>query len=260
MTDKMRDFIKGLLPGLVGAPLPYTGTEPVSATVPMCSYNGIIMPPLPADWNRATHPYAVICRVNDRSHQLFVSAEIPYVTDSGSLHFAAPGSCNNIKKLYRWSDIGYQSSDYNGFAADTVVWSNFDFYYNGTLLCAASDPVPTSLPYVITMLFNGEAITADNGNGINVSVNLTSDNAGSFSSGNAYRVTIDGVSSVVDVGGSVGSYYLGNPYLYKSSNYEDNGGFWCLRATYSFITKKDSYILYTRTPGTYLLKIESVRE
>jgi hypothetical protein len=26
MTDKMRDFVKGLLPGLVGAPLPYTGT------------------------------------------------------------------------------------------------------------------------------------------------------------------------------------------------------------------------------------------
>ena len=26
MTDKMRDFVKGLIPGLVGAPLPYTGT------------------------------------------------------------------------------------------------------------------------------------------------------------------------------------------------------------------------------------------
>jgi hypothetical protein len=227
----------------------------------MCSYNGIIMPPLPGEWNRNTHPYAVICAISENSHMFFVSSEMPYVTDSGYLHFTLPGQCDNMAKQYLWNEIRYYSSDYTGFTHDSVVWSNFDFYnVDGSLLCSASDPVPTTLPYVIETKFEGEATTADNGNGIYVSANLTSDNAGSFSSGNAYRVTIDGVSSVVDVGGSVGSYYLGNPYLYKSSNYEDNGGFWCLRATYSFITKKDSYILYTRTPGTYLLKIESVRE
>ena len=55
MTDKMRDFVKGLALGLTGAPLPYTGTaEPVAYL-----YNGYRLPPLP-NRDKAQYPYATI--------------------------------------------------------------------------------------------------------------------------------------------------------------------------------------------------------
>lgn len=222
------------------------------------------LPPLP-ELDRETYPYAVICTFNSSMHTLFVSSGLPYalVDEDGVewLHFPGPyGDCQNSPKAYQWADLGYTDDDYTGYSPSDVVWCNFDLCYeDGTLVCAASEPVRSSWEYVIAILFDGDAVTTDDGNGIYASDKLTSDNAASFSTGNAYRINIDGVTTVEDIGGSFGSYYLGNPYLYSPDNYEDNGRSWCVRQAYSYSGKYYYYILYTRTGGTHKLKLESVR-
>ena len=221
-------------------------------------YNGVKLPPLP-EYDATAYPYAIICPINSTSYQLFVFSEKPFADDDAGLNISARwGSCDTLLKEYVWSDLAYSESDYSG--AWSPIWSNFDFCHeDGTIICAESEPVKSEWDYVIATLYDGDATTADNGSGIYVSDNLTSENAASIKKSNAYRVTIDGITTILDVGGSSGNYYLGNPHLCYDSE-EDNGGSWFLRAGYVYSTKSYYYLLYTREPGTYKVKLESVRD
>jgi hypothetical protein len=137
MTGKMRDFVKGLIPGLVVAPLPYTGSEPVAYL-----YNGIPLPALP-EWDKEAYPYAVIVQNNSSGNYLFVADDEVFTAGiDGAVGRLFPGAC------YRYGDGAWQPYS-SGASNAKGVWSNRDIYYSdgveevgGTLYMEASDPVP----------------------------------------------------------------------------------------------------------------------
>lgn len=74
--------------------------------------------------------------------------------------------------------------------------------------------------------------------------------------GATYKITIDGV---VHIGQptklSNAMIYIGNPYLVDNETHEDTGEDFCVR-TWATTGGIGLDWLYTRTPGTYKLKIE----
>jgi len=218
-----------------------------------------------------THPYALLWPVNsDGWYRLLISSELPYAvtTDNGNyLHFAGQyGFCDNSPKPYKWTDIDCYAGPHTGYAPGAVVWSNFDLYYeDGTLVCAASEPVPTtSWDYVIATKFDGEVTTVanDDGTACVSDYQLYADGASLYSSC-AYRITVDRATTVEDIQGSYSlGHYLGNPYLADSANFEDNGGAWCIKESTKYVSGSgflSVFYFYTKEPGTYQLKLESVR-
>ena len=269
MNEIMRRFVKGLIMernsvvGSIPMAVMLAGKHTQEEQTPIAYlYNGVRLPKLPESELR----YAVIWDVGLDYYRLMLSSELPYAvtTDNGSyLHF--PGAhdyYDNKPKPYKWTYVGNVDAGHTGYAPGSVVWSNFDLCYeDGTLVCTASEPVPTPLDYVIATLFDGEVTTTENDNGtVCMSENLTfADDAGLYTNC-AYRIAVDGNVSVEDVvtEGLLKPTYLGNAYLADPENYADNGGTWCLK--YHMPLFKYERYLYTRTPGIYRLKLESVRE
>lgn len=84
MTDKMKSFVKGILLGMVGKPLPQ-GKEPIgyfyghiakegetaTRTIDGVGYVGEVLPKLP-EWDKEAYPYACIGYLNTSVSSLFV--------------------------------------------------------------------------------------------------------------------------------------------------------------------------------------------
>lgn len=108
--------------------------------------------------------------------------------------------------------------------------------------------------------FDGEVTTATLTNG-NVAVHMyNSGMKGGVSSGKTYRLTVDGavyIMTSTDTLIPYSSYWLGNPHLFDAEA-EDNGYDFALRG--HFDTNSLLTYFYTRTPGTYSLKIEILVE
>ena len=164
MTDKMRDFVKGLALGLTGAPLPYTGTaEPVAYL-----YNGYRLPPLP-NRDKAQYPYATIdstatmtkitvtltLRKSWRQDIQMSAGDLPtdaiwrqpgdilyQLTKSG--YYPTFGSITATD----WGE-GVEVTESKWIRATSVRWSNTDIVSQGSishdageLILAASEPEP----------------------------------------------------------------------------------------------------------------------
>ena len=167
MKDKMKSFVKGILLGIVGKPLPISqGKEPVAYL-----YNGVRLPKLPK-WDKAQFPYAVIAYdIENAKYDLYCDAvPMSHITYSTSATEEVDFTGKKVEGYYmwqtlystladgKWSEPAY--GDYGGFqinylgtALANVVWANHDIptylYVKGTgrtptgkLCIAASEPVP----------------------------------------------------------------------------------------------------------------------
>lgn len=104
-------------------------------------------------------------------------------------------------------------------------------------------------------IFDGEATTVLGGVSSTAYSGVKIDNTDSrfgIYAGRTYRITFAGSVYVgIPVEYSTGIVGLGNAHLWHSEEYEDSGEDFCVR-TWADI----NIFFYTRTPGTYTLKIE----
>ena len=142
MTDKMRDFVKGLLPSLTGAPLPYAGkAEPVAYL-----YNGVRLPPLP-EWDKEAYPYAVLQGMNTSYRFNVSSLPIYTVVNDGHEYVTVSPDAEGDNWEFNKGYEAWKRSIFGGgvvpIVAIPVFWANYDVQYeDGTLYLAASEPVP----------------------------------------------------------------------------------------------------------------------
>lgn len=161
MTDKMRSYVKGLLLGLCGKPLPITQKEPVAYL-----YNGVRLPDINTVWDKEKYPYAFIrVSTETKTARLHITSSIikirlydgyPDVLDRAIA--AADGSQRQFD--YRPEEYGenwieteisdIRSENYS--VGDTVFvysdatplrWVNCDVMTeDGIVLLKASEPIP----------------------------------------------------------------------------------------------------------------------
>lgn len=137
MTDKMKSFVKGILLGLCGYPLPQGEKEPVAYM-----YNGVRFPAVPVVDGR---PFEAILVNEYWTDYVAVSLEPTrnpanggrLITQEGSLYVQYRLEDGEWKK--RHSSIIPSKTDLGG---DTI-WCNFDLYnMDGSLYLPKSDPIP----------------------------------------------------------------------------------------------------------------------
>jgi hypothetical protein len=143
MTDKMKSFVKGILLGLFGHPLPQ-GKEPVAYL-----YNGVRLPKLP-EWDETAYPYAVICYMT--AYEAIYDYPIYLAKVSNTEFWSYDGEIGVQGDLYcvtdengawgEWQEGGAHTSD--------LLWANHDVHYAGapeeemgrTLFLEETNPVP----------------------------------------------------------------------------------------------------------------------
>lgn len=159
MTDKMKSFVKGLLLGMVGRPLPLPlvaesaslylyGTQSDSGTIGLRSgesvtlYDGAVLPALP-EWDRETYPYALI---KDGTYLYAFSSYSYNYSDGPFITANAPKKVWELENA-EWVELtNYVNTSVAGNAYfSNLVWSNLDILNeDGTVYLAASDPVPVT--------------------------------------------------------------------------------------------------------------------
>ena len=143
----IRSFKTGLALGLMGAPLPYTGKEPVAY-----KYNGVRLPKLP-EWYtelyKKTYPYVVIYDSTKYGpgYYLYLCSMKPIPTSSTVYFRIADADHPHLLSICEspFSEWGEAELKSNGVTVSqsNLVWVNTDFVNeDGSVYFAASDPVP----------------------------------------------------------------------------------------------------------------------
>ena len=141
MTDRMKSFVKGILLGEVGTPLP-RGKEPVAYL-----YNGVRLPPLP-DYDKSKYPFARIAKANAGGRIGFRASTTEYYAYQGNYGICIATQAVDILCFYyestgQWSDLHENINMYEVLLHnDNWVWTNHDIKKDGVVLFKASDPVP----------------------------------------------------------------------------------------------------------------------
>jgi hypothetical protein len=170
MTEKMKSFVKGILLGLCGHPLPQGEPTPPQGEPVAYLYNGVRLPKLP-EWDKTAYPYAVIYTYHGESEKQnpvyrLVLSDTPFsivyrtIAFTGATYDALKwvGNYTAKWKIATWDywDVDGYGADGSIFAVDdetdAVVWANTDICYAndysgdetiaGTVYLAASEPVP----------------------------------------------------------------------------------------------------------------------
>ena len=148
MTGKMRDYVKGLILGLSGKPLPMSQKEPVAYL-----YNGVRLPKLPERDEKA-FPYALITYNSSAGgfYSLYCFSVEPAVASEGNFTLVPYDANNNGQYINTVFGEGKANSFKDpldfvtlmGSVTEGTTWTNFDLRYKGTdkVYSAASDPVP----------------------------------------------------------------------------------------------------------------------
>jgi hypothetical protein len=132
MTEKMKSFVKGILLGLCGHPLPQ-GKEPVAYL-----YNGVRLPKLP----ESELPYAVITVGEDTAVLMFRS-EPPTLVPT--FNFLSPTFVNKDEPTFSYQLAGGSEwVEHDGYIANQYAdWTNTDIFKDdGSVYLTASEPVP----------------------------------------------------------------------------------------------------------------------
>ena len=170
MNEKMREFVKGMLPGLPGKPHPMANKEPVAYL-----YNGVRLPKLP-EWDREMYPYAMIRYYNDKDAYFLHTVKYrPYYTLAYREPRISYGDSNAHYKLIEdtWELI---EKDEQRSSIDPVltpiVWANFDiiddsgaiYQKTGTTndphVRTAADHMHPCLDKSVKYLYNGVELPA----------------------------------------------------------------------------------------------------
>lgn len=124
--------------------------------LPKWSYNGTIFGSLPAEWDRETHPYALIIKY-DEERYIFraYSAPLDAITPdtNGNTHKPPSGTSYLETNCYDYNWLWWSKEEAKTASTsilnmgkikkDTVVWSNFDILnLDGSVYLATSEPVP----------------------------------------------------------------------------------------------------------------------
>lgn len=116
-----------------------------------CSYNGTILYALP-EWNKKTHPYALIRKKLGGDYVLILSTTLPLYGDTiesnsfGAVSYSSPHlesvSEFTLNTYAPWGEL--TEEDDTGISGSLVIWTNTDILNesDGTLYLAASDPIP----------------------------------------------------------------------------------------------------------------------
>jgi hypothetical protein len=238
MTDKMRSFLKGLALGLAGKPLEFApGKEPVAY---LYGEDKVMLPKLPV----LPMPYAVLHITYDR---IYISQE-PFVYGASckSLLYCQLSADENGERY--WSEWKEETSNNSVWH---VRWTNHDIYKDGELWATKSEPTPVYPPVV---LFDGESVTEEESYSDYAADTLIAEQG--FVIGESYRITINGVSGeyTAERVATSGTIQIGNAGLNGNDpEAEDDGGAWLV--VFPSDTSNTMYF-YTRTAGTYQLKIE----
>ena len=137
---------------------------------------------------------------------------------------------------------------------DNLTWVNHDVVAtDGIKVLSGGDLIPVYLPIV---LYDGE-VTTEQESYAN-SASKTEDALFEFAPGDTLRVTVDGVSGeyTAEGGYQISLPIVGNAWLYESDA-ADNGGDFALVSASPGTGLRNLYF-YTRTPGTYQLKVELI--
>lgn len=122
-------------------------------------YNGVELPALP-NWDKTAYPYAAMHSDLLRQTYYLRCFDAPYTVRADSAVLMPFNIAEGTKYLYfsckpsdtfAWKDQGEQTADTQVSFNKYDAWSNYDvideggdFYEDGTIVCAASDPVPVN--------------------------------------------------------------------------------------------------------------------
>ena len=213
-------------------------------------YNGHILPELIC--NNEAYPYVYLYKnvayafsaPIDIGNQYSVKVEPPFLRSTLKLDE------NLVEYWGEWENVTSSKtiSQYN------LYWANHDIIKSdGSLYLATSEPNSVSYPIVI---YEGDVTTKDKGYGDSAGDQIVGI-AERFGVGDTVRVTIDGVTGVYKTKQVPTSTQalVGNAGLNGNDvEADDEGGDW-LFASFDSPGARDLYF-YTRTAGTYKLKIE----
>ena len=138
MTEKMKSFVKGILLGLFGHPLPQ-GKEPVAYL-----YNGVQLPAIP----ERDEEYSW-CTIVRGTWTILYLTNYPGTGHPGTLVFR--GQDGNVVKIleYRLKDGIWQGPTFREHTATSIghggfIFTNYDLCHTSTgeLILPKSDPVP----------------------------------------------------------------------------------------------------------------------
>ena len=124
-------------------------------------YNGVRLPQLP-DWDKATYPYAWISKgMYSDYYALAISTgacEYRSWNDKGNMYYLYPvnapitvkaaylydGEYENGEWNFTWEKTYEENPVFSSAGLGLPVWSNYDVknHYDGTIYCAASNPIP----------------------------------------------------------------------------------------------------------------------
>ena len=253
-------FWMGVALGLAGKGLPPMA-QPTAYL-----YNGVQLPPLP-EWDKETYPY-VIYTISGA-----IASSTPFIAKQGFGVMAFSSAPHLVCDLtWDWNGerlSGWEKVDESGSKMIHGHWyTNHDILNtDGTVYCAAHDePIPVYLP--VTM-FEGEVTTvAFEGYGSILDYRTQFESLCGWTVGDTIRVTIDGateehtvrVSEISPEAGYGG--VIGNEGVRCDYPEYDNGGDWCIgasmRSGLSDNYGQALFNIFTRTAGTYQLKIERI--
>jgi hypothetical protein len=212
------------------------------------SYNGTVLPPLP-EWDKTAYPYAVLDGNLD-----FYASSAPMTSNVGffeTVTYVAP----YLYADFSTADMAFkdlESRQTDGTSRDGVCWSNHTVLdNNGNVRCEASDPIPVILPLT---LFDGEVTTEGS-----IIASATIDIVSGYKVGDKLRITFNGVTAdyIARKEDTDRWQFVGNGVLDGSDDGVDDGGDFLLTYPHISFDKFKSYF-YTRTAGTYNLKIELI--
>lgn len=251
-NENLNAFMLGqrLRPGLMGV-----GVE--ERTPFAYNYNGLVLPALP-EWDKMKYPYVVYTDGGA------IASATPFIAKQGFTLCAYPSATYLFCDL-TWDANGEYLSGWEERTEDDYIvlynywYTNHAIYLeDGTVYAPANDtPTPVYLPAI---MFEGELTTTVNGA---VFTSLCG-----WTVGDVVRVTVNGVTEEHTVrireSAPMASYggVIGNEGLTSSTNEYDNGGDWFIDVMYRSGLTADygqaTFCFYTRTPGTYQLKIELI--
>lgn len=152
IEQRKKDFSAGYLAGLTGLPLAIT---PAVASDPLYLYGGVPLPPLPAQWDRETYPYAIIATSQPGVYYLSVYKSINYfdrilVFDITNKYFGTTEDGTALVFKARPGETSWSQTESTKWSVNVqvgvkntvAIWTHgFDLLYSDdSLYVAASAP------------------------------------------------------------------------------------------------------------------------
>lgn len=227
------------------------------------SYGDICVPQLPT-YDETAYPYLYLYLYSTAyAVPSAITVTKPNSWSSVKATLETPFLCSKLKadengKEY-WTEWEVVTESTTITTSSINCWTNHDIVNtsaNTVYLAAGDEPTPVYLPEV---LFDGDVTTEDASYSDSADATICSTNA--FMVGDTLRVTINGVSEecTLERVATSNQIQVGNAGLNGNDiDAPDDGGEWLLAWVISGSPANRRVYFYTRTAGTYSLKVERI--